>query len=1297
MRKQLSNWLLGIAMAFQLLTPVMAQMAQVPLLTQTSSVESNLVFVFDDSGSMDTDYMYQFGTAWSAMGMNNPDTSGKYGNNSPDVNMMYYDPRIQYKLRVNSDGSSMAAGPAGGVSSFNVYFYKPAGTTYKVGSVTVTKVGKNYPNTGMTMTFSSPSAGGVVATGTVVVSNGKITAINVTNGGSGYPATPLPSISLKNANNGKSAKFTVTMVPDSIVSIVNSRWDGVGSVSDLSNYFSDGSPAGYKPDAGSPLAQGATLVYYPNTASSSVSSYPKFLNRTDCTGSTCTWAQEQQNYANWLKYHSTRVELARTGIGLAFKPVGATLRLGWGTINRIEKYTALDAGVSLFTQTRKDEFYKWLYGSNTAASGDTPNRLAMDRVGQYYTRSDGSGPWGTNPDYSSTSTNSSTKEGSETASKFATCRRSNMMLLTDGYWNGASSSLDNIDGTDGPVILDPKGATYQYKAKNNYPYVDSVKDTLADVAMKYWYNDLQPGMPNNVTPTKTNDSFWQNVSFYGIGMGVYGLLPQTSDVFQCLNGGPGGACIVTPWPASGYTANTWPTAASNSPTAIDDMWHAAVNSMGQFLNARDSDTLTNSVSKMMSSINTLSTSQSGVAVSASTLTTTTRKYTPQYTTGDWTGNVSARQLDPVTGDEISKTPVWRVESVDPSTGDSVSTIPEAVDRQIFVGNGATSGARAVKFDYTDMNVAGLTSLMTGTVDENLINYLRGDPANEEGRGGNLYRARRARLGDIVNSSPVFVKSGASMHYEKLTSAGASTYLTYLNDRFAYPEGVLFVGANDGMLHAFRDGTAATATDPSQFGGEEIFAYVPRAVLPTISSLADKNYSHKYFVDGPMSLTDAYLGGAWANVLLGTTGAGAKAVFAIDVTDPLFVDGSNVMWEISASTTGFSNLGHVISDVQAGPTVSGDWVGILGNGYFSTSGKAVLYIVNLQTGAKLGELVAEAGPGNGLGGVSLVRDSQQRIIGAYAGDLKGNLWKFDLSGATAADWKLGFAGTALLALGTTKPMTETPAVIPHMQGGYLVSIGTGKFFEAADTSTTSGQSMYGIWDSVGFGSTASTTGVPQIDTSKLVQQTISAGTPVIRTFIATNLQTGALTTQQQSITYFTVSTNAVDWATKRGWFIDLPNTGERVVYPLNVLAGHYIAVDSISPNKDTSASANICESSVQGKGWVYIIDGLTGAGLTTPSLDTNGDSVIDSSDTIASGFTARADGRNTWVPIDSSASGGGGGGGAPPTGDWICDNGVAKYVGLSGGGGSGVPLNLKCDMPAGSTGIRTREWRQLFMR
>jgi type IV pilus assembly protein PilY1 len=1291
------GWLFGIAIALNLVIPAQAQMAQVPIMTQSSPAEPNLVFVVDDSGSMAESQMYQFGTAWDAWGMKNPETGnsvsnanrGSYASYSPDVNTMYYDPRILYQRQVDSHGVPLAAGSLGSGTSFNVYFYNPAGSITKhVGSVLITRGGTRYSTTA-TMTFSAPPAGGVRATGTVTVNSSKvITGITITNPGSGYTSTP--TITINPATNGTSVRYTVNMVADASASADNKKWTGTGTVSSLSNFFSNGSPAGYLPDGGSPLATGAdATVQYPNAASSSVTKYPKFAARTDCTGvnttspnlgqTYCTWADELQNYANWDLYHSTRIKLARTGISLSFKAfppyfngseLPPSFRLGWGTINRIESTSNLDAGVSLFTQARKDAFYTWLTGTNTNPSGDTPNRLAMDRVGQYFSRSDSNGPWGSNPSYASVSTSASTTTPGDTAAikaAQASCRRSNMLLMTDGYWNGASSGLANIDNTAGPTITSATGTTYKYTPAP--PKMDNVSDTLADVAMKYWVNDLRPDLANNVKPPiGLTFPIWQNVSFYGIGLGIYGTLEQNESVLGQLTAG----------------TLSWPTAVANSPTAIDDMWHAAVNSGGSFLNAGDADSLTGSIEKMLATINKISASDTGLAASTGQIDVNTgaRIYKPVYTTGSWSGNVEAYDLDPVTL-QPNLTPTWQVVGKDPVTGDIISTIPAAADRNIVVGNGASTSPKAIDFTYSAMYAAGLTSLMTGTVNAQLIDYLRGDSSNE-GTGSTNYRVREAPMGDIVNSRPVFVRSSIDLLYDAAGSTvpGASSYRTYVNLKKARTEGVLFVGANDGMLHAFRDGPAGEVlpTGGDSVAGDEIFAYVPKVVLPNLSSLAYQKYGqtsfpHKYFVDGRLVETDAFLSTAWANVVVGTTGAGGKSVFALQVpNDPITISANNLLWEVSSSNSGFDELGYILSDVQTGVLPTGEWVAIFGNGYFSASGSAQLFVVNLQTGALIQKIDTASGPNNGLSGVTLVRDSlTKRVIGAYAGDIKGNLWKFDLTSTSTAGGFVGLSGVPLLAAGSTQAMTAAPTLVKHPSGGYVVSVATGKLFELGDVNTNGLQRVYGVWDSVPFGSTTTPTGVTQTGITNLVQGTWAGKT-------------------------------SIDWTCKRGWYVNMSNdVKERNIYPLvGPLTDGSILVASMSPsNLVTSA----CTESGNTPGWSARIsatsntctappDPLTpppvlpvcigadcvcqsnSAGGTCNACAAGSDCCIGSSCTADSVVPPFDCGEKSLVPIQG------------------CIAGVQKYLELTPRC-SPKTIQAACPIPIASS-VR-RQWRQLFMR
>lgn len=1646
--------------------PLQAQIAQDPLLSRTAAVEPNIVFMFDDSGSMPATAIYQYGGVASGMGMTGPNNDAVFSWNgsisstwlnmpttfygrSPDVNLIYYDPRVTYKRRVNADGSEQAAGSTSGISSFNVYFYKPEATnlysvssvsvvnkgvgypasgvtaafpapppggtqatatvqtasTQRVNSVTVNSPGAGYPNTGVVATFSDPPAGGVRATGNVTtgtfgnavsavtvtsggggypasgvtaafsappsggtqatgnvviettkkvnavtvtntgsgysaattmtfaapaakgiratgsviigsalkvgsvtvnsggcydnvnvvfsapqlpggvqatgsenrtndatcssgrritsinISNagsgytsppsisftggtvhvagsftvnmttvtGVITGINVTNPGSGYTSAPAitlgntgggsgaaftaaltdtnwitgitithpgagytsnPTISLSNTGGGSGASFTTsrgtvrgitgisiinggsgyTSVPTITISassgagaaftantgatyvisgititnsgsgyttqptltlsgtsggtgatfnysygsalsaVVNKTWDGAGAPTTSASYFTPS----YTPDAGSPLAIGASVIAYPNTASSSTANYPKFRNRTDCGATACTWAQELQNYANWKAYHSTRMELAKTGIGLAFQPLNPTFRLGWGTINKLNDDSELHKGVRLYNSTVQGEFLTWLYGRNVG--GGTPNRRALNKVGQYFQRSDNAGPWADSPDGNSTDVTSSAAE----VTTHAACRRSYAMLMTDGYYND-SLSLTDEDTSTPPAITSP--TSYQYTPIG--PYSDSIdgtkiNNTFADVAMRYWVRDLRPNIPNAVKPVPGDEAYWQHMNFYAIGLGLVGTLNASDPaVLAELTGSAA---------SSPPRTRNWPSPSTENPTSIDDMWHATVNGRGKMLNAKTAAELNSAIVQMMSDISGKEATQSGVAVSTASLTQGTKKYTPSYTSVSWNGNVTAFNLDPNTGNQTGV--AWQVEtliSTDLVTGKKTysSLIPNHASRNIYVGNGATSGTRAVEFKYDTMG-ATLRGQMTGTVNTDLINFLRGDDSKEhssvtESDPTAIYRPRSTRLADIVNSTPVFVKDTVDLAYERLPAgtAGRDSYRAFVDGAGApaaggkkqRPEGVLFVGANDGMLHAFRDGAVDSSGNVTSQGGLEVFAYVPNALLPSLHLLADEAYQHRYYVDGPNVETDAFFAGSWQNLVIGTTGAGAgvlassgvsprSAVYAINTTSlnsgPATLNASHVMWEISSNQANFSELGYVLTDVQAGASLNSThpWIAVFGNGYESKSCKAMLYVVNLQTGARIKEIDTGVGncttARNGLGGVRVVRNAMQQIIGAYAGDLRGNVWKFTFNSTDTNAWGVDLGGIPLLKAGATQPLTAPPSVLKMPlattipvgpTAGYVVVAGTGKFFELSDITTTAQQSLYSIWDPLEFGVTAPAgthldMSVPS-DKAKLVEQTIgSSVTTTVNTFS-------------------TVSSNTVSYTTtppKRGCFLNFAGTGQRMVYPIDILANRLAIVDTISPS---NVSLDPCVNENGGSASVYILDALTCGATSKPLLDTNGDGNVDESDLVVSGFASPADGRNVTLEVGETGrfvNCSGGSPGCTQIAPSCADLGTCTCTGP----------DCPCTNPAGcsngaGSGLKSREWRQLFMR
>ena len=1026
----------------------------------------------------------------------------------------------------------------------------------------------------------------------------------------------------------------------------HNRWDVYFRINPGQAYGASGDSIGnyynpYEPHVVAPasVVPGSTWPYPPNidvrTMNNATVRLPKFVSRTDCVthANACTPHEERANYMRWRKWYQDRAKMAETAIGFALQPVMAdSIRLGWGTIWQLYNSSTLSSGVSSFSDLSgggKQRFFDWLY-SRTYANG-TPNKWAVASAGNYFLRRDSDGPWATTPNPASVTvgTLAGTPTGpgaSEPQLNHASCRRSFSLLITDGYWNsGGPSNVNNFDDTTISILPDVAPAYTQPAAA---PFRDGSSNTLADIAMYYWGTDLRPDLPNRVPTVQTaaglNPSTWQNTSFYAVTLGLLGTLPRTATVTQELYDG----------------TRSWPNPASNTPSTIDDTWHATINGRGELMNAKNAQELTDAITRVLTGVAGTPQTQSGVAVSAILLRNGTRKYKPEYVPGLWTGRLSALELDAATGNERNPRLIhWEVERGTDVNGDPISTIPAHHARNIATW----SGSAGVSFDPAST-----------ALPEALVRYIRGDSSGELRKGGSM-RNRTARLGDIVNSNPVYVRDNVDLGYDDL---GLGNYREFILQKMARP-GVLFVGANDGMLHAFRDSD-----------GVETFAYVPKAVWPHLHKLAEPPpaFRHRYFVDGPHSESDAYLGGNWRNLLLGSTGAGAKAVYALDVTDSNSMGPGNVLWEVNQSTPDFSNLGHVLSEVQTGVTVNGRWIAVFGNGFGSASGNAGFYVVDLHTGQLLAERVPHTGPGNGMGGVRLVLDGSRRILGAYAGDLLGNLWKLDLTG-NPADWRVGLGGAPLYAAGSGQPITTSPTMLPHPDGGHMVVFGTGKFFETGDASSPyNPQRLYGIWDAQPFGATSTPPGATLSGVARLLQRTIT-------------------TTTIGQAQYFTVSSGPVSWGDGtgiglRGWYLNLPNAGQRVIHPLEPLAGTFLLASTISP--ESSTPPDVCVASGSGSGWVYIIDGITGSGPTIAALDTNGDGTINDADVVVGGYTDVVDGRPSPISLQPTANG-----------SRLCietAQAICTQIRLQCGqiGAAACPSNP-------SSRIKSRSWRQLFMR
>lgn len=576
-------------------------------------------------------------------------------------------------------------------------------------------------------------------------------------------------------------------------------------------------------------------------------------------------------------------------------------------------------------------------------------------------------------------------------------------------------------------------------------------------------------------------------------------------------------------------------------------------------NASDTATLNAAFANIFADIISKTAAASSVALNSQSVAAGAHVYQAKFSSGDWSGQLLDFALQ--SNGTLSAVPLW-------DAGKVINTInPNA--RVILTSN----GSKGIAFRWpgnpatpttSELNLTQIALLKNGASDSvgaQRVDYLRGATANE-GVAGLKWRARpTSKLGDIVNSAPHFV-GVPPFNY------GEPSYATFRTAQ-ANRTKMIYAGANDGMLHGF---------DASN--GVERVAYIPTAVYPNLSKLTETNYAHRYFVDGSPNTGDVYYGGGWHTVLVSGLSGGGRGIFALDVTDP-----SNFAETNAAGVFKFefadADVGLVPGPVDIVKLNNGKWAALFGNGYNSADPKSALYIVDIETGALIRRLATDAGvagtPNALATPLSIDSDSNATVDVVYAGDLLGNMWKFDLSGSDPADWKVAYK---LYQAG--QPITSAPDAGEHPNGGYMVYFGTGKYLETSDISSAPGNAMYGIWDK---GATATVT------QTELVQQSYTSLGDI----------SGA--------GYRTATANPINWATKKGWYASFPSSAERMVSTPVLRAGRVIF---------TSIIPSSVECSPGGTSWLNEVDWLTGGLLTVPALDTNDDGVVNSSDTLVQG-------------------------------------------------------------------------------
>lgn len=996
--------------------------------------------------------------------------------------------------------------------------------------------------------------------------------------------------------------------------------------------------------------------------------FPKAADRTDCAAAdSCTRAEEMQNFANWYSYYRTRLfsaiaVTAQSLSGLTNASGKNQIRLGYGSINYFPNgfnpYAASDLainnprystststvgspaeldgqasaghivrGVRPFNQVgnpnvagsipavnaddRRQEVFNWLF--SLRGTGSTPNREALDAVGQYYERTDNKGPW-IEPDAPTVWSTSAS------AAAHISCRRTYSILITDGEWTnapyvsaapqqpvlgrGGNTFPTDVTTTMGPAIAgNPAGLTYQYNpaalpqfSTNGNPTVGSrtADRTLTDVALYYWNQDLRTDLQNNIdvvpaTPSKQGDpAFWQHMVPYIVGYGISASMESAATRSAIINSAnnPSTPTAVN-WPSVimerrpadnpgtivtdrdttpvNCDFNATGTAQQRSGCGrVDDTMRAALAARGDFLAATNVSLLAQSIANVFDAIGEREGSGSALAARSSSIRAGDRLFYASFFTNSWIGRVTSFDAVAYATAIVNNTP-------EPSTSPNrvVNTFPAPGSRNIFTSNGVLAAGTSFPTVAADMaNLDAAQQAALGTID--LARYVRGFQDRENRNGGPFRnRGNGEIMADIINSAPLYAKAPDQFYSSQRRPAGgpatgtdASTnaYRVHVNRNKQYRPATLFVGSNSGKVHAFDVSGSPVATLPNASPNPdynanymiEKFAYVPRAVYSKFAQLSSPTYTHQYLMDGQVVEGDIYDGGAWKTVLVGTTGAGPKGVFALDVTlrtgtVPTAFSASNVIWDIAGtdSVTNIDDLGNIMAPGVIGSGKDGGWYYFTGNGYESTNDKARLLAICLGGTCTKGDIFSIATDNfggsntavgaplnqrpNGLGGITPVYDGNRNIVAIYGGDRLGRLWKFDLSSTARASWASATTTTPLFeavnGASERQPITAAPRVFAYPLGGRMIVFGTGKLMEQSDRANGEVQSIYAVREE----NITSPTAVSKAQLRQLtLTETTSAG---LRLRVIGG-------------------TSSFNPSTDRGWYFDLTGTGiavgERII-------------------------------------------------------------------------------------------------------------------------------------------------------
>jgi len=922
----------------------------------------------------------------------------------------------------------------------------------------------------------------------------------------------------------------------------------------------------------------------------------------DCYEKKAVSTTEEQNFANWYQYHSLRYLKGKTLLSQSLHSLPNQMRLAWQTSqSSFIKSTNNNRYVrELGISGVKTALYDWLQSITPRKNHSSPVREAMVRAGDFFSDDTADNAYEIKP-------------GSNTSgdNQELACRSNYHILISSGSYNGGGGiAVADSDRTAGDL---PDGERYEVDAAFSKIFPGDGANTLADIAFHYWRTDLRTGLDNSV-PYFLNSpevalsnisaqdywnpaydvATWQHMNNFIVGFGPGNLDPLNNAKYADLMTG------AQTW-AEPFIGN----AEDKTRAKVDDLWHAAINSRGRYFSILSADGLSSALSFMPTVLEYRESSAASVTATSGSLSSGGALFQVGFDTRDWSGFVKRYPLSTGLG---AASDICHSQATGTLCDVSAEVEPASIlnwdARKVFTldPNQTSPGSKGIALKggsnahWGDLSATQKSDV--GTTQK--LDYVLGDVSNEIINGGTLRTRSQSQrtLGAIVHSPPRFVGNGQTADgayktlYPDFISPSAQTHADYLSS-IAGREEMLYASANDGMLHAYSYEVAQSGTESLT----EKFAYLPDALFPHIDDYSNPAYTYRGLIDGDLATGDAFYNNAWHTVLIGAFRQGAKGLFALDVTDPDHFDRSDVLWEYSARTNTNNDLGHIYSEisiVKTHATHNGNpqaWAAVFGNGYNSINGNAVLTVVDIGSGETIATIDTGIGLNpsnsapsqansvanlnNGLGSAFLVDTDRDFVVDyAYAGDLYGNLWRFDLKDNSPANWSAKLLFTA----SSNQPITAQPVVSRNPKNGQvMVFVGTGKYLESSDDQLGNNdpiQSMYGFVER--FEQTPSV-----IKPAHLTTQTILADQ-------ASSLGTKARLISQNTVHYFSgtgLPANPVQEG-YLGWKLYLAS-GERIIYQPVSRSG-VVAVASTKPAVDA------CEPG--GSSWLMALDAHSGGRL-----------------------------------------------------------------------------------------------------